>query len=143
MLLSVIVNPPRKLATLPPHGHLGRSCIDHAPLLHHTPTCAQCGRCFEGVIINDRRAGSFSLLHLTSMSSAYKRLIPALVCLLHVAELVAGRVDTRPPPGDPYADPQNDPYNPLRYITSNALTGISFGILILCSLRVWSSLLTS
>jgi hypothetical protein len=31
-----------------------------------------------------------------------------------------------PRPADPYADPRHDPYNPLKYITSNALTGVSF-----------------
>lgn len=28
---------------------------------------------------------------------------------------------------DPYADPQNDPYNPMGYIATNWLTGLSTG----------------
>ena len=29
-------------------------------------------------------------------------------------------------PADPFADPKNDPYNPLRYIASNMLTATAF-----------------
>jgi len=32
------------------------------------------------------------------------------------------------PEPDPFADPATDPYNPLRYIPSNALTGVSLGL---------------
>lgn len=32
---------------------------------------------------------------------------------------------TSPRPTDPYADPANDVYNPLRYIANNTLTGIA------------------
>jgi len=32
-----------------------------------------------------------------------------------------------PPRPDPFVDPAHDPYNPLRYITSNTLTTIAFG----------------
>lgn len=33
-----------------------------------------------------------------------------------------------PHPADPYADPAHDPYNVLRYIPSNTLTGVSHGM---------------
>lgn len=48
--------------------------------------------------------------------------------LLFIAQSVyaASRHDF-PPPADPYADPKNDPYNPLRYITSNTLSAIGVG----------------
>lgn len=50
-------------------------------------------------------------------------LIGALVSL---ESTIALSRDDLPRPADPYADPKHDPYNPLKYITSNALTGISF-----------------
>lgn len=50
-------------------------------------------------------------------------LIGALVSL---ESIIALSRDDLPRPADPYADPKHDPYNPLKYITSNALTGISF-----------------
>lgn len=47
-----------------------------------------------------------------------------LLCLFAPGVLAA---TSFPGPGDPFADPKNDPYNPLRYIASNVLTGIAFG----------------
>ncbi|KAL0949497.1 hypothetical protein HGRIS_009551 [Hohenbuehelia grisea] len=37
-------------------------------------------------------------------------------------------------PADPFADPKHDPLNPLRYIASNALTAISFSLVLLVGL---------
>jgi len=31
------------------------------------------------------------------------------------------------PPSNPFLNPKNDPYNPLRYIASNTLTAVAFG----------------
>ena len=31
------------------------------------------------------------------------------------------------PPANPFLDPKDDPYNPLKYIPSNSLTAIAFG----------------
>ncbi|KAH0587652.1 hypothetical protein H2248_006419 [Termitomyces sp. 'cryptogamus'] len=46
-----------------------------------------------------------------------------------------------PRPADPFLDPKDDPYNPLKYITSNALTALAFSLVmvvaILQSLSVW------
>ncbi|KAH8091067.1 RTA1-like protein [Cristinia sonorae] len=39
-----------------------------------------------------------------------------------------------PHPADPYADPKNDPYNPLRYIASNVLTAISFSLVLIVAI---------
>jgi hypothetical protein len=39
----------------------------------------------------------------------------------------AGAASLPPPPANPFLDPKDDPYNPLRYITSNTLTAIAFG----------------
>lgn len=80
----------------------------------------------HGYIIHHRLSLIPTLLPDT-MLSGHRFLIPILLCLLQAPGFVVGRVGTPPPPGDPYADPQNDPYNPLRYITSNVLTGIAFG----------------
>ncbi|KAF9464496.1 RTA1 like protein-domain-containing protein [Collybia nuda] len=52
-------------------------------------------------------------------------LIGIFVLLGSAAALSRGDL---PRPADPYADPRHDPYNPLKYITSNALTGISFSV---------------
>ncbi|KAH7920173.1 RTA1-domain-containing protein [Leucogyrophana mollusca] len=35
------------------------------------------------------------------------------------------------PPSDPFLDPKDDMYNPLRYIASNVLTGIAFALVLL------------
>ncbi|KDQ64594.1 hypothetical protein JAAARDRAFT_28237 [Jaapia argillacea MUCL 33604] len=35
---------------------------------------------------------------------------------------------------NPFADPKDDPYNPLRYIASNALTAVAFSLVLLCAL---------
>lgn len=44
--------------------------------------------------------------------------------LLVAGSLVQARKMDFPPPADPYASPQTDPYNPLKYITTNALTAV-------------------
>lgn len=58
---------------------------------------------------------------------------PSMACLstligalASLESAVALSRDDLPRPADPFADPKHDPYNPLKYITSNALTGISF-----------------
>ncbi|KAJ7904703.1 RTA1-like protein [Mycena olivaceomarginata] len=62
----------------------------------------------------------------------------ALVLLLAVSLVQAAPKNTLPRPADPFADPQNDPYNPLRYIASNVLTGIAFGLVVLVAfLQTW------
>lgn len=45
------------------------------------------------------------------------------------------------PRPDPFADPRHDPYNPLKYIASNTLTGIAVGMFlelffVACHLRL-------
>lgn len=54
--------------------------------------------------------------------------MPLLLGLLPLLDLIlcAGAIKitiTRP---DPFVDPRHDPYNPLKYIASNTLTGIAF-----------------
>jgi hypothetical protein len=51
-------------------------------------------------------------------------LFAELACLIAVAS--AREIPVYIPP-DPYADPANDRLNPLRYIASNALTGVALG----------------
>ncbi|GLB33878.1 putative RTA1 like protein [Lyophyllum shimeji] len=51
------------------------------------------------------------------------------VCL--VSSVVAIRKGDLPHPADPFADPKHDPYNPLKYIASNALTATSFTLILL------------
>lgn len=46
--------------------------------------------------------------------------------LLVAASTTYAQKSSPPHLSDPYADPANDPYNPLRYIASDTLTGISF-----------------
>ncbi|CAA7259818.1 unnamed protein product [Cyclocybe aegerita] len=42
------------------------------------------------------------------------------------------------PRPDPFLDPKNDPYNPLKYIVSNTLTGISVAlVLVVAVLQTW------
>jgi hypothetical protein len=55
-------------------------------------------------------------------------LLSVIVGVLFLITRVEAASHTNVPhPADPFADPKNDPYNPLRYITSNVLTGVSFG----------------
>lgn len=53
-------------------------------------------------------------------------LLTLIGALVSLESIIALSRDDLPRPADPYADPKHDPYNPLKYITSNALTGISF-----------------
>ncbi|KAJ7498736.1 RTA1-like protein [Mycena latifolia] len=63
----------------------------------------------------------------------------ALAALLLAATLVqAAPRKTLPRPDDPFLDPKNDPYNPLRYIASNVLTAIAFTLVMLVALtQTW------
>ncbi|KAJ6598873.1 RTA1-domain-containing protein [Mycena vulgaris] len=54
--------------------------------------------------------------------------------LLAAALVQAAPQRTIPRPADPYLDPKNDPYNPLRYIASNVLTAIAFALIVLVAL---------
>ncbi|KAJ3739402.1 RTA1-like protein [Lentinula detonsa] len=47
-----------------------------------------------------------------------------------VASVLAASSTTLPRPADPFADPRDDPYNPLRYIASNTLTAIAFSLVL-------------
>ncbi|THV08489.1 RTA1-like protein [Dendrothele bispora CBS 962.96] len=50
----------------------------------------------------------------------------------------AARGPVLPRPADPFADPRHDPYNPLKYIASNALTAIAFSLLVATGLaQAW------
>ncbi|KAI0053561.1 RTA1-like protein [Auriscalpium vulgare] len=51
------------------------------------------------------------------------------LCLAPSAD-ARGRDPNLPHPADPYADPKNDPYNPLGYIASNTLTGVALGLIL-------------
>ncbi|KAG6865305.1 hypothetical protein C0991_003607 [Blastosporella zonata] len=49
--------------------------------------------------------------------------------------LVTAALPSSAPAGyDPYADPKNDPHNPLKYITTNSLTAVSFSLIILVAI---------
>jgi hypothetical protein len=52
-----------------------------------------------------------------------------LSILLALASITGVSARTGPtiPRPDPYADPKHDPYNPMRYIATNSLTGIAVG----------------
>ncbi|KAI0070246.1 RTA1-like protein [Panus rudis PR-1116 ss-1] len=62
--------------------------------------------------------------------------IAAVFFLLALASsAAAARTGPLPPrPADPYADPKNDIYNPLRYIASNALTSVAFALYLVTAL---------
>lgn len=56
------------------------------------------------------------------------RPVTLLSVLVGVSFLItpAGAANRLPHLADPFADPKHDPYNPLRYIASNAMTGVAF-----------------
>ncbi|KZO94796.1 RTA1-domain-containing protein [Calocera viscosa TUFC12733] len=62
--------------------------------------------------------------------SYLNRWIAALILL----PLTVSALDYPYPIPDPFADPANDPYNPLRYIPSNALTGVSLALYLVTGL---------
>lgn len=49
-----------------------------------------------------------------------------LAVFFYIAPGVNAASQNLPRPANPFADPKNDPYNPLKYIASNALTGVAF-----------------
>ncbi|KAF7355478.1 RTA1-domain-containing protein [Mycena sanguinolenta] len=65
------------------------------------------------------------------------RVLP-LGLLLAASVVQAAPKKTVPRPADPFADPKDDPYNPLRYIASNVLTAIAFALILLVGLiQTW------
>ncbi|ESK96060.1 integral to membrane protein [Moniliophthora roreri MCA 2997] len=70
------------------------------------------------------------------LAGQYLLVVVVGLSFLHGAQ---AKSDSMPPrPQDPYADPENDAYNPLRYIASNTLTGIAFGLVLLVALiQTW------
>ncbi|PPR07047.1 hypothetical protein CVT26_005248 [Gymnopilus dilepis] len=63
----------------------------------------------------------------------------AVVFLLtFVSRASAAIQKTVPRPSNPFLDPKHDPYNPLKYIASNVLTGIAFGlVLVVAIIQTW------
>ncbi|KAF8913953.1 RTA1-like protein [Gymnopilus junonius] len=55
-----------------------------------------------------------------------------LVCvvLLSLVSQASAAIKQTLPRPDPFVDPKHDPYNPLKYIASNVLTGIAFGLVL-------------
>lgn len=62
-----------------------------------------------------------------SGSQAYGTVTLLLIWVLALP-LVVARDDSTTPSVDPFTDPQDDRNNPLRYITSNSLAAVGFGI---------------
>ncbi|KAF7789480.1 hypothetical protein EIP86_000426 [Pleurotus ostreatoroseus] len=58
--------------------------------------------------------------------------------IFSAASLVDARQHDIPRPVDPYASPQTDPYNPLKYITTNSLTAIGLSLVLAIALpQTW------
>ncbi|KII95141.1 hypothetical protein PLICRDRAFT_96258 [Plicaturopsis crispa FD-325 SS-3] len=70
------------------------------------------------------------------MASRSRSFLNFSVLLLGLASCTAASLSSAPRacPSDPFADPKNDPCNPLKYIASNALTGVAFGLVMLVAL---------
>lgn len=73
--------------------------------------------------------------------------MPLLLCLLPLLDLIirAGAIKITDAHPDPFVDPKHDPYNPLKYIASNTLTGIAFSLVVIVGIiqtwciRKWGS----
>ncbi|KAF8220825.1 RTA1-like protein [Tricholoma matsutake] len=68
------------------------------------------------------------------------RPVTLLSVLVGVSFLItpAGAANRLPHLADPFADPKHDPYNPLRYIASNAMTGVAFSLMLsVAFLQTW------
>ncbi|RDB22661.1 Protein RTA1 [Hypsizygus marmoreus] len=59
-----------------------------------------------------------------------QKALVTFICLLFALDYAAAAESRLLPPGDPFADPKHDPYNPLKYIASNTLTAISFSLIL-------------
>ncbi|KAI0789774.1 RTA1 like protein-domain-containing protein [Abortiporus biennis] len=68
-----------------------------------------------------------------SLSRTHIHVLSAFIFLLSTAtsSFAQKHNGTLTPPADPFADPKNDPFNPLRYIASNSLTAVSFSLVLL------------
>lgn len=58
-------------------------------------------------------------------------ILRSLLSLALALSIVAAAKNANIPPEDqidPYADPANDPYNPMGYVATNWLTGLSTGV---------------
>lgn len=72
---------------------------------------------------------------MTGIGSLQKVLLaPVFLLLTWTLEVEAGKGDVRPPKGDPFIDPKHDPWNPLKYIASNILTGVAFAIFLVIAI---------
>lgn len=61
------------------------------------------------------------------LRSSAPSLVLNLLCLLSLTVPAFAKVGpTLPRPENPFLDPKHDPYNPLKYIASNAPTGVAF-----------------
>lgn len=52
--------------------------------------------------------------------------LAAILCLIALAVPSSAKGVQLPCAADPFADPQADPCNPLKYVASNSLTGVAF-----------------
>jgi len=77
------------------------------------------------------------------MFPSHQVTIPSLLLLFLAPSSLVGfalarQPNTPPPPSNPYLDPKDDPYNPLRYIASNTLTAIAFSIVLaIAFIQTW------
>jgi len=71
-------------------------------------------------------------IEATSYHSAESVLVHFAILALMIPAVIGQTVVG--PPVNPFLDPQNDPYNPLKYIPSNTLTAIAFALVILIAL---------
>ncbi|KAG6824680.1 hypothetical protein H0H93_001665, partial [Arthromyces matolae] len=73
---------------------------------------------------------------------ALGRLQPIIASLLgfvmmahwQLVQVNASLTSSVPAGYDPYADPKNDPNNPLKYITTNSLTTVAFCLVIIVAI---------
>jgi len=62
----------------------------------------------------------------------------AFVFLLSLVLQASAAIKQTLPRPNPFVDPKHDPYNPLKYIASNVLTGIAFGlVLVVGIIQTW------
>ncbi|KAF8138532.1 RTA1-like protein [Boletus edulis] len=62
------------------------------------------------------------------MARRYRFVESILVAILALMTPIVDGQTVIGPPANPFLDPKDDPYNPLRYITSNTLTAIAFAL---------------
>lgn len=112
----------------PPHATTPSNSGARVSQVFHEQYDASGPDCLPAVLLStfQQLAHSVNSSLRTLMAGSQRQLTVALGLFSLVSLVSAGDKTNLPRPADPFADPRHDPYNPLKYIASDVLTGIAF-----------------